>query len=278
MDAYIAVASHSLGAGFPGLIYSHIRRQVRAGQSIRECAIVLREDPEFMRSRLLRLLETEPRPIALICICLRPDAATVEQFQAVGAPVILIDEEAENCSTVAFDNFAGGQLAAQHLLETGRQSIAVVAGQLNTNGSYNAIQRVKGVQRAFAHRGLALSMEDVVQVANYSRQDGVAALAKLIGHGRNLDAVFCAAGDMCATGLLAAARERHIRVPDQLAILGYDDNPLASISNPPLSTIRQPLEEIAAHAWRLSSENPVELLARPERVLLKPTVVQRSTT
>jgi LacI family transcriptional regulator len=238
----------------------------------------LREDPEFMRSRLIRLLETEPQPIALICICLRPDAETVEQFQAVGAPVILIDEEAKSCSTVSLDNFAGGQLAAQHLLEKGRQSIAVVAGQLSTNGSYNAIQRVKGVQRAFAQRGLALSMEDVVQVADYSRQDGVAALAKLLGHGRSLDAVFCAAGDMCATGLLAAARERHIRVPDQLAILGYDDNPLASISNPPLSTIRQPLEEIAARAWRLSSENPAELLARPQRVLLKPTVVQRSTT
>jgi len=278
MDVRVAVASHSLGSGFAGLMYSHIRKQLRPGHSIAECGVVMRKDREFLRSRLLRLLEAAPRPIALVGICLQPDPETLADYRAAGVPVVLIDEEAEGASTVASDNFAGGYLAAQHLLDQGRRSLSLVIGELGTNGSYNAVQRLKGFEKALTDNGLPFSRDDVVEVVDYSRKDGVTALTELVRRKRRIDAVFCAAGDVCATGVLAEARERRLEVPGELAVLGYDDNPLASISHPPLSTLRQPLEEIAAQAWRLATESTAEILARPKRVLLKPALVQRGST
>ncbi|HYD43170.1 MAG TPA: substrate-binding domain-containing protein [Anaeromyxobacter sp.] len=278
MDVRVAVASHSLGSGFAGLMYSHIRKQLRPGCSIAECGVVMRKDREFLRSRLLRLLEAAPRPIALVGICLRPDPETLADYRAAGVPVVLIDEEAEGASTVASDNFAGGYLAAEHLLDKGRRSPALVIGELGTNGSYNAVERLRGFEKALADRGLPFSRDDVVEVVDYSRKDGVTALTELVRRRSRIDAVFCAAGDVCATGVLAEARERRMEVPSELAVLGYDDNPLASISHPPLSTLRQPLEEIAAQAWRLATESTAEILVRPKRVLLKPALVQRGST
>jgi DNA-binding LacI/PurR family transcriptional regulator len=278
MDLHVAVVSHSLLAGFSGLMFSLLRKHLRPGVEIDEFAIVRRDDGDLLRTRMLHLLDARPKPVALIGICLQPDPGTVGEFRTAGIPMVLIDEEADGASTVCSDSFAGGYLAAQHLLDTGRKAIAVVAGQLHGNGSYNAVQRVKGVQKALAERGLPFSTEEVVQVADYSRKDGVAAMSTLLARGRKPDAVFSAAGDICATGLLATARERHLNVPAEMAILGFDDNPLASITDPPLSTMRQPLEEIAGCAWQLATEKHAEILTRPQRILLKPELVRRKTT
>ena len=277
MDVRIAVASHSLSSGFTGAMYALLRKHLRPGYAMAECGIVLRDDPEYMRARLLKLLQGAPRPVALIGVCIRPDPQTIADFRAIGVPVVLIDEQAEGVSTVASDNFAGGYLAGKFLAEAGRRSIAVVSGRLDVNGGYNAVQRMNGFTKALSERNLQLSRDHLVEVVEYSRKEGEAALPELLKKSRRPDAIFCAAGDFCASGLLAAARDRRLKIPDELAVLGYDDSPLASISHPPLTTIRQPMDQIAAEAWRLATEGRERILVKPARSLFPPEVVQRST-
>jgi DNA-binding LacI/PurR family transcriptional regulator len=277
MDVRIAVASHSLSSGFSGVMYGLIRKHLRPGYAIAECGVVLREDPEHLRAKLLRLLEGEPRPAALIGICLRPDAQTIADFRAAGAPVVLVDEQAEGASTVASDNFAGGLLAGQFLADAGKRSIAVVSGRLDSNGGYHSVQRMAGFAKALADRGLHFAREEIVEVIEYSRKEGEAALATFLRRPKKPDAVFCASGDFCASGVLATARERRIKVPDDLGVLGYDDNPLAAIAHPPLTTIRQPIDEIAAEAWRLATEARAEILRKPAQKLFEPQLVRRAT-
>jgi LacI family transcriptional regulator len=278
MDARIAVASVSLGSGFPGLMFASVRKQLRPGQTIVECATVRPAETEFARTRLLGLLEGTPRPIAFIGICIRPDDETLAAYRAARMPVVLIDEEAPEASTVASDNLAGGYLAGQHLVAKGRRSIAVVSGRARVEGGYNAAQRVKGLEKALDEAGLSLARECLVEVVDYSRKDGVAAMEALLTSGRRIDAVFCAAGDACATGVLAAARERRVRIPEDVAVVGYDDNPLAGIADPPLTTVRQPIELIAREAHRLATEETAAIFARPKRVLFEPRLVTRSST
>ncbi|HYD39702.1 MAG TPA: substrate-binding domain-containing protein [Anaeromyxobacter sp.] len=277
MDVRIAVASPNLGAGFAALLYSLVRKQLRPGQAIAECAIPVKADPAFVRGRLLQLLAGDPKPVALVGICLRPDPETLADYRAVGAPTILVDEELEGASTVAFDSFAGGYLAGEHLARTGRRSIAVVSGRMNVNGGYNALHRMNGFAKAMAEHRLPFSMDEVIQVREYSRRDGVNAMDQLLRDGRTVDAVFSAAGDATATGVVAAARDHRIDVPGQLAVLGYDDSPMASISSPPLTTIRQCPETLAREALRLATEEREAILARPARVLLQPTLVVRES-
>lgn len=274
---HIAIASVSLGAGFPGRMCTQIKKRLRPGDTVVECATISQTSPEFSRSRILALLEGEPRPAALIGVCVRPDPEMVQRFRSAGLPVVLVDEEVEGASTVASDNFAGGQLAGEHLARSGRRSLAVVSGQRSITGGYNAALRVEGFAKALAAHHLSFTEEDVVEVVEYTHRDGVTAMRTLLDRKRPPDAVFCAAGDACATGMLAAARERKVEVPKMLAVLGYDDMPLASISDPPLSTVAQPLERIAAEAFRLATEAAEESLARPKRVLFAPRLVLRQT-
>lgn len=273
-EVRIAVASAMLGAGFAGSIYAQLKKLLKPGEAVVESA-VFNLQREIIRSRVMALLDGEPRPIALIGICLRFDPPELEAFRATGTPVILVDEQAEGASTVACDNFAGGYMAGQHLARSGRKSIAVVAGDLRRNGNYNAVQRVDGFAKACAEHRLRFARQEIIEVNFYTQKDGVNAMNQLLDERRNVDAVFCAAGDATATGMLAVARERGIKVPEQLAVVGYDDSPMAAIATPPLSSIHQSAEQLAAEAYKLATERRAECLERPQTVLLAPKLVLR---
>ncbi len=273
MAVRIVVASQSFGARFQTLIFGHLRRALAPGEAIEECQIVRPAEPDFLEERLRAVLQAPARPAALIGICLRPDPRTVADFRAEGIPMVLIDEEVEGASTVSCDNRAGGYLAAKHLLRSGRRAIAVVAGPVQ---HYNAAERLAGVAKALEEHHLGLRPEAVFEAPTYVRKEGEAAMARVLREGPALDALFCAAGDTCALGALSVAREARLKVPEQLAIIGFDDIPLASISDPPLTTVRQPLDGIAREALRLA-RCAEEILERPERTLLDPALVSRSS-
>lgn len=277
MNVRIAVASVSLRAGFPALVYAQIKRVLQPHQSLVECATIRQDDPEFARPRILGLLAGVPKPVALIGISVRPDEVALATLRDAGVPVLLIDESAPGASTVAIDNFAGGYLAGQHLARAGRRALRVVCGDRSVSGGYNAQLRVNGFAKAMAEHRLRFTPADVHEAPEYSRKDGQAIMARILDERRPVDAVFCAAGDTCAMGLLATARERGVKVPEQLALVGYDDLPTASISDPPLTTLRQPLEQLAREAVRLATEHTAELLASPQSLLIAPVLVQRAS-
>lgn len=276
VNTRIGVASLSLGAGFPGHMYTLLKQRLRPGHAFVECSVVLEKTPEHLRSRLLALLQAEPRPSALIGICIRPDAETVRAYRAARVPIVLVDEQVEGASTVASDNFAGGLLAARHLVMSGRRSLGIVTGFTHLDGGYNALERLKGFTRGLAESGLTLPPERVIEVMNYSRKDGVDAMARFLDQGRGLDGVFCAAGDVCAGGMLSTARQRGVLVPEQLGLVGYDDHEVAATSD--LTTLRQPLEQLATEAYRLAADHARELLDRPRQIVLEPELVTRGST
>lgn len=277
MDVRIAVASASLGTGFSGLLYGLVKKQLQPGQTVVECGIPSREDPELLHARILRLFEGVPRPVALIGICLQPSPATIAALRNWGIPVVLIDEQAEGVSAVSTDSFSGGYLAGQHLARSGRRAPVVVSGEMHVNGGYNALQRVQGFAKACAEHHVAFSPDQTIEVHEYSRKDGVNAMTRLLGEGRKMDAIFSAAGDATALGLLTVARERGLPVPEEVAVVGYDDSPMAALATPPLTTVKQSALEMAAEALRLATTETEEILARPKRVLLQPKLVVRES-
>lgn len=278
MTVRIAVAAVAVGSTFSGLTLARLKRLVRPGQEIVECITVGGTESPIAHARLMSLLDRDPKPIALIGVTIRPDDEAIAAFHAAGAAVVLIDEEAPGASTVACDNRTGGQVAGEHLLERGRSRFVVVLGHHNQAGDMNSILRLDGFERALGARGISLSPQDVLRVPDYSRKDGVAAMTQLLDERRGMDAIFCAAGDVCAAGMLTVARERGVRIPDEIALVGFDDNALASISDPPLTTIAQPADQIAEEAFRLATVETAAVFEHPTRILLPPKLVVRSST
>ena len=274
MDMRIAVAAQGFGSDFQGLVCAQLRSLLAPGQLLVECAIPRWKEQDFVRTRLLGLLEGDARPTALIGICLRPDRETVAGFRAAGVPVVLIDERAEGASTVASDSLTGGYLAGRYLAGKGRKAIAIVSGPVR---DYNAMQRMRGVAKALSESGLPLPAESVVEAPEYSYRDGVNAMARVLGGPGKVDAIICTAGDVCAAGLLAGARERRVKVPEELAVVGYDDAPLAATTDPPLTTVGQSLEQVAGQALRLVTQDTTAILLKPTIVLLEPKLVVRAS-
>ena len=137
------------------------------------------------------------------------------------------------------DNEGGARAAVAHLLERGRRVIATVAGPADMGVG---VDRYEGWRGALRDAGIepapALSAR-----GDFSRDGGAAAAAELLDRTPDLDAVF-AASDLMALGVLDALREHRRRVPRDVAVVGFDDGDLAASSDPPLTTVRQPIEQI----------------------------------
>ena len=112
-------------------------------------------------------------------------------------------------------------------------------------------------------------------MVHYSREDGIEVMPKLLALG--VDAIFCAAGDNCAQGLLSVARDRGVRIPENVAIVGFDDLPIARLSTPTLTTIKQPLNEMAEAAYMMAVIQRDEILRKPKNSIFNPELVVRQS-
>ena len=168
---------------------------------------------------------------------------------AAGMPVTLVGRPMcpTRASYVDADNRGGGRLAVEHLVGRGRRSIATIAGRQDMAAGAD---RLAGYREALDAAGLA----PTVAYGDFTHASGVHAMWRLLEQRPALDAVFVAS-DIMAAGALHALRRSGRRVPDDVAVIGFDDLPLAQHTQPPLTTIRQPLERVgAAAAQRLLAE------------------------
>ncbi|HEY3607956.1 MAG TPA: LacI family DNA-binding transcriptional regulator [Pseudonocardiaceae bacterium] len=152
-----------------------------------------------------------------------------------GIPLVLLGEHAVNVPIdhVAIDNVLAARIAVGHLVDIGRHRIAAI-GQHPRRGT--ATQRLAGYRAALTDAGLSQPAELVVPALNYHRRDGATAMASLLRLRRPPDAVFCF-NDLLAAGALRTAAEHGLRVPADIAIVGFDNNEESAYSLPSLTTI-----------------------------------------
>jgi DNA-binding LacI/PurR family transcriptional regulator len=171
----------------------------------------------------------------------------------IGAPFIVwgIPLPGFSYCSVMGDNATGGRLAGEHLIRLGRKRIAFLGGP---SEELEVQQRYAGFKSALAAAGMALDAA-LIAYGDFSDTSGTAAMLKLLEHAPDLDAVFVNS-DLMAIAAMDALREQGRRVPEDVAVVGYDDLSIAEHSNPPLTTIRQnvPL------AGKMLSQNLVQYL------------------
>ncbi|MFC6579556.1 LacI family DNA-binding transcriptional regulator [Planomonospora parontospora] len=141
------------------------------------------------------------------------------------------------------DNLGGATQAIRHLLDRGRRRIATISGPLDMPASQDRLTAYRDTLRGTGRRS-------IVAIGDFTRASGAAAMRQLLQDDPALDAVF-AANDLMAVGALRALREAGRRVPDDVAVVGYDDIEAALYTDPPLTTVRSPMGEQAAASARL---------------------------
>ena len=270
-ETKVVVAAPNFGSALQIAISEHLKNWLKPEEIARRSVT---DDAGMQKERLKQAL-VQTNPSALIAISVRPDSDTIAAYTAADVPIVLIDEETAGVSTITTDNRLGGQIAGEYLIAKGKKKIAIVSGKTHMQGSYNAEQRIKGFQQALSAGKLSILPECMIEVTHYSREDGISVMPKLLHKG--VDAIFCAAGDNCALGLLSVAREQGVRIPEDIAIMGFDDLLIAQLSTPKLTTIRQPLNEMAEAAYKLAVVHRNEILRKPQRMMFKPELVVRQS-
>ncbi|HTZ43713.1 MAG TPA: LacI family DNA-binding transcriptional regulator [Jatrophihabitans sp.] len=173
---------------------------------------------------------------------------------------------------ISCDDALAGELAVRHLVDLGHRRIGLASGPERYTP---VIRRRAGFARAL-HDRLGVADRDVPIVhADFTVEGGSVAAAELIGAG--CTAIVCGS-DVMALGAIRAARQLGLRVPEDLSVVGYDDSPLMSFTDPPLSTIRQPVSAMALAAVRALLDEILLLQAVRHELLFEPELVARGST
>jgi LacI family transcriptional regulator len=201
--------------------------------------------------------------------------ARLVELRRRGTPVVLVDRESRDAalSSVSVDDVAGGRLAVAHLLATGRRRLVFAGGPVEIR---QVADRLTGARAAIAEvPGATL---EVLDTPALTVLDGRNLGHELLARADRPDAIF-AANDLVAVGLLQAlVMAGDARVPDDIALVGFDDIDFAAAAVVPLTSVRQPRHEIGATALRILREEAAEPDLPPRRIVFQPELVVRAST
>lgn len=194
--------------------------------------------------------------------------ALLDEFDSPRLPTVVCGRPLGHESGMPFvtaDDSHGAHLAVQHLLAIGRRRIGTVTGPLDTPGGADRFQTWREDLGPLADERL------VAHSPEFSYRGGVEAMERLLLQAPDLDAVFVAA-DVMAVGAMEALRRAGRRVPEDVAVVGFDDSAAATTTSPPLTTVRQPLDEVARALVRLLLQR---IDGAPAQSIVIPTALVR---
>jgi len=205
---------------------------------------------------------------------------TLDKLQDSPIPVVIVDRDVSPTlvNSVVIDNLQGGYLATRHLIDLGHTIIGCIAAPVQIRPSY---QRVEGYFKALLEAGLPLDHVYAVP-GNFRIASGEAAMDRLLSLEPRPTAVF-ACNDLMAIGAFQSLRKHNLQVPGDISMVGFDDTPLMQAIAPALTTIAQPITDIAANAIdilikRLALEADGKKIKVNDQVVLQPALVIRGST
>ncbi|MBO1002646.1 LacI family DNA-binding transcriptional regulator [Pseudogracilibacillus auburnensis] len=198
----------------------------------------------------------------------------VEELMKQDIPVVIVarDFPMFSVNAVALDDFMGGYLAANHLIELGHENIGVVARDLWSNR-----ERLRGFKHALEETGLELNSNfefiDEIDHIKAGRE-----IATKYMNSKNKPTAIFACNDLLAAGVIQMAKELGFKIPDDLSIVGFDNTSIASIIEPPLTTIAQPIQNMGKEVMDLMITTIKGEKKEKSRIMLLPSLVRRKTT
>lgn len=200
----------------------------------------------------------------------------LSEIRKNNVPIVLFDRSLTgiSCNQVFCDNSLGGYTGIQHLVELGHERIGVIGGP-----TYPEVmtRRIQGTREAIADFGIDDDPNLLITADTQLFDTGYEAAHQLLGLSSPPTAIF-ALMDVAAVGVMHAAAEMGIRIPEDLSIMGYDDLPIASYMMPPLTTVAQPFVEMGEKAVELLLNSIAIPDLEPQKAVLSTELVIRGST
>jgi LacI family transcriptional regulator, galactose operon repressor len=211
----------------------------------------------------------------LLIVSLTPDNAVSCRLKDLGLPVVLIDAYSPMFTSLVVNNVEGAYQAVRCLIEKGHRRIGFINGEIEGNFKFNkANDRLIGLHRAFGEADLLFEPE-LVLTSEWSRMGGKQAALQLLSQLKRPTAIF-AASDIQAVGVLEAAKDLGILVPEQLSVIGFDGIEVSELLD--LTTVQQPMQEMGEVAAAALVELIDNSTQTPELIRFDTRLVERHTT
>jgi LacI family transcriptional regulator/LacI family repressor for deo operon, udp, cdd, tsx, nupC, and nupG len=271
--------AHLIGLIIPDIqnpFYAEIARGVEDAASANEYAVLLcNSDENAAKERFyLDVMQAESVDGLVLPPFDDADAAVIATVKS-GMPVVCVDRSLARVQTdlVEVDNFRGALAGVNHLLDRGHQHIAFIEGRAEVSTSR---ERRRGYLAALAARGLRPRPE--LMCAGDFKQDSGRVLAQQLLALRRPPTALFVGNNLMTVGALAGLHQRGLRVPQDVAVVGFDDIPWAEAIDPPPTVVRQPAYEVGRQAMALLLRRIMEPGRKPETVRLLPELVIRKST
>lgn len=252
--------THTIGALLPDLhgeFFSELIRGIDLAARARGLHLLVSSSHESVEEAAAAVRSMQGRVDGLLILSGRVDATFLHANLPKALPVVLLNSAVRNAaySVLNMDNHAGAAAMVKHLLHAGHADVALIAGP---EGNFDARQREQGYCAAMAKYAPGAALDIVA--GDFTEESGHRAGRQLLARKTRPQAVF-AANDMMAVGCLSAFKEAGMRVPQDIALAGFDDIPIARYVTPALSTVRVRIADFG----RLALGRLADLLEHPEQ-------------
>jgi LacI family transcriptional regulator len=234
------------------------------------------DDPDKETSYVTLLAEHQVQGVLLVPV--RGSQTATARLRHRGIPVVLLDSSGatDNISSVSVNDFAGGRMAVAHLLTCGHRRVAFLGAG---HDAPQALDRLAGAREAFRAAGLSPDNLQLISTRALNVDGGAGAALEIVGQKpRDRPTAVACVNDLLALGLMHALVRNGLRVPDDIAIVGYDDISFAEAAAVPLSSVRQPRQDLGRRAAELLLSEAAGRSTKHHRVVFEPELVVRAST
>jgi len=271
--------THTIGVIVPDSanpFFAEVARGVEdASFEERYNVILCNSDGDLEKELLYTNVLTAKQVDGILFVAAGVSTEHIRALQEDRVPLVVVDRTIPDVSVdeVLTDNIHGGEMVTSHLIDLGHRRIGCITGPSDVTPSAD---RVAGYQKALRDADIPID-ESIILRGDFQYSSGHQVAHELLGMDDPPTAVF-ACNDLMAVGVISAARELGLRVPEDLSVAGFDDVHLASFTNPPLTTVAQPKYEMGALATRILLQRMQDDDSLPRHELLSTQLVVRQST
>lgn len=233
------------------------------------------------KDELLRKMLYGRKADAVVLMTLKPNPDIIAEYNKCGLPLILVENDIKGCNCITIDNINGAYKATNHLVKKYGKNVGLIIGEndppLGQDYHYVSQDRLKGYKMALSENMIEFDRNKVQYVRQYSYEEGRDSLNNFLKKKVQIESVFCAAGDILAMGVMDQAKKTGIKIPEQLAVIGYDDIQAAKLLNPSLTTIKQPLDDIGTMIYDMAVSLIEGKSIEEKHIVIEPELIKRES-
>lgn len=276
--------THTIGVVIPQIVHHFFSTVISGIEDVANDAgyqVIICQSNESYTREVLSVQALMGSRVDGMLVSVAQDTQDVRHFQNLinkGVPIVFFDRMVSEleASSVVVDDFGGAYRATEHLIRQGRKQIAHLAGPENLMISQS---RSNGYKKALNDFSLELD-ENLIITAGLTIEDGTKAIKDLLNSGLKPDAIF-AANDPVAIGAMKALKEMGYNIPEDVAIVGFSNEPITSLIEPPMTTVAQPGYDMGQWATKLllkQIDQPDDETITVEKKELRTELVVREST